>query len=695
MYFLNDLNGHINLCLSGHICWERLTLHVRLDNGVLYNLVWSKEEDCFTYEDWLKVQLNFVTKDQSMMMLVAAEIAGGISWPGTRWHPLEALKISIQSLGDISGLCAHYLYNSWWTRPHFDHALHTLPEKTQSLLYKVNTDCHHLLAFCDEQVRCEFQGGESEGLDILVYPAKAGVRQFTGVVALFGIGDDPFELINGHVQLGRGSRPFFSRPREQRKLPEMFDYLGWCSWDACYLDVNEQAVMAKARELCEADVPVKWMLVDDGWSEEVDRRLLSWKEDRSKFPSGFKGLKYQLEQYQVNWLGVWHALTGQWEGIDAEADFPMTLDAIDNLRKLPPTESGEAFRFWSGWHNYLASQGVDFIKVDVQSNLASHYRYQRFPGEVSRIAHQALEASAALYFDGRLLNCMGMASDQLWNRPSSALSRNSDDFFPDKSGNLREHALQNAYNAVFHDAFFQGDWDMWWTVHEDAESHGLLRAISGGPVYTSDPVGKTDAEQLMRLVFNDGRVVRCDQQGKVAKEQLFDNPLHSGKLLKIVNQIGDVGVVALFNISEDHEDITEHVEVAPYCHDSDDYLVYWFSRYKCVRQVSLPEVSLSANKSGVMLYYPRQPLLCIGLEDKILPPCAIFDQILSWEEDCLKLQARLRQGGRLLIYSEHPVLSIHINGQIYNSTNTDDVYSVECFEWDGEIYLECSAKRQQ
>ena len=181
----------------------------------------------------------------------------------------------------------------------------------------------------------------------------------------------------------------------------------------------------------------------------------------------------------------------------------------------------------------------------------------------------------------------------------------------------------------------------------------------------------------------------------MAKEQLFDNPLHSGKLLKIVNQISDVGVIALFNICEGHEEITERIDVAPYSHNSDDYLVYWFSRNKCLRQVNLPKVSLSANKSGVMLYYPRQPLLCIGLEDKILPPCAIFDQILSWEEDFLKLQARLRQGGRLLIHSEHPVLSIHINGQIYHPTNTDDVYSVECFEWDGDIYLECVAKRQQ
>ncbi len=144
---------------------------------------------------------------------------------------------------------------------------------------------------------------------------------------------------------------------------------------------------------------------------------------------------------------MWHALTGQWEGIDSEASFPVRLDELDSLRKLPPTTEGDSFRFWHGWHDYLAQQGVDFIKVDVQSNLANHYKYRDFPGKVSRVAHQALEASVGLHFNGQIINCMGMASDQLWHRPSSSLARNSDDFFPKKSGNLQEHALQNAYNA--------------------------------------------------------------------------------------------------------------------------------------------------------------------------------------------------------------------------------------------------------
>ena len=54
-------------------------------------------------------------------------------------------------------------------------------------------------------------------------------------------------------------------PREERRIPDIFRYLGWCSWDAFYTDVSADLVTQKADELIEKDVPVRWMLIDDGW----------------------------------------------------------------------------------------------------------------------------------------------------------------------------------------------------------------------------------------------------------------------------------------------------------------------------------------------------------------------------------------------------------------------------------------------
>ena len=34
-------------------------------------------------------------------------------------------------------------------------------------------------------------------------------------------------------------------------MPEMFRFLGWCSWDAFYREITEEKVRQKARELVE------------------------------------------------------------------------------------------------------------------------------------------------------------------------------------------------------------------------------------------------------------------------------------------------------------------------------------------------------------------------------------------------------------------------------------------------------------
>ncbi|USE39447.1 hypothetical protein [Endozoicomonas sp. SCSIO W0465] len=92
-----------------------------------------------------------------------------------------------------------------------------------------------------------------------------------------------------------------------------------------------------------------------------------------------------------------------------------------------------------------------------------------------------------------------------------------------------------------------------------------------------------------------------------------------------------------------------------------------------------------------MLFYPEESLVCLGLEDKILPACAVFDQMVYRKDSGVRLEGRLRQGGRLVIFSEHPVLEIRINGQENDWEESDNLYLVHCSEWKEEIFLECFA----
>ena len=53
---------------------------------------------------------------------------------------------------------------------------------------------------------------------------------------------------------------------------------------------------------------------------------------------------------------------------------------------------------------------------------------------------------------------LGMAMENILSRPTSAISRNSDDFMPNKENGFVEHLLQNAYNSVYHDELYYCDW---------------------------------------------------------------------------------------------------------------------------------------------------------------------------------------------------------------------------------------------
>lgn len=689
MFAFRAAEHALNLCFDDLVLWHRVKVSVCLDDGSEFALSSGETAYEFQLEDRLQVCFSLKTVGRHLVLSVSAKIMKGVSWPGATWHPLRAITLHIESLGFLSGICGHYLYNSWWTRPWFDRSLTSLPEQTQSLLWETGDSYRHMLAFCDQQLVSEFRGGDQEGIKMIVSPQKAGVRSFSGTALILGVGDNPYELMGQSVDVGRQQLSCASLSREQRQWPELFDYLGWCSWNACYLKVDESSVLAKAQEFRDKNIPVKWMLVDDGWSEEFQRCLLSLREDRKKFPSGIKGLKATLvEQYGIPWLGVWQALTGQWEGVAADAQIAH-LELFDDQRALPATNFQDACSFWFRWHDYLAQQGVDFVKVDVQSNLANHYRYQEFPGKISSSVHRAVEASVALHFNGRMINCMGMSVAQLWHRPISVLARNSDDFFPEQENNIREFALQNAYNALYHDGFFQGDWDMWWSVHKDADAHAVLRAVSGGPIYTSDPVGRSDADRIMKLVFNDGRIIRCDGQGKVARDGLFESPEVSGKFLKIWNRIGEVGVLALVNISADGQEITEsvsHTLVEGLV--GDDWLTYRPKNQGHFPVSKMPAVRLKAAEAELFLFYPGAELFCLGLGDKLLPSAGIIDQFVTRYEDRKVLHVYLKQGGNLLIYSEDHIRKIFINAQKYQCVREGALYTVHCREWSEPIRVE-------
>jgi len=231
-----------------------------------------------------------------------------------------------------------------------------------------------------------------------------------------------------------------------------------------------------------------------------------------------------------------------------------------------------------------------------------------------------------------MINCMGMASEDMWNRSYSSISRCSDDFQPENRPWFTKHILQCTYNSILQGQFYWNDYDMWWTDDTQATKNSLLRAVSGGPIYVSDEIGRSNADILKPLAFDDGRILRCDRSGMPTMDCLTVDPETSDKPLKIQNIVKNSGVVAAFNITKDQNRVTGTVS-------SDDipgltgeqFAVYehFTGKYTIVNAGEPVEFALdNIDDFRLFIFVPYiGSFAAIGRIDKFIAPAAITQQI--------------------------------------------------------------------
>ncbi|MBM7551526.1 Sip1-related alpha-galactosidase [Thalassobacillus pellis] len=596
--------------------------------------------------------------------------------------PEAAIRIKFNPLENEESLVAHYLHKDWWTRPHFDKDVRTMPPRTQSMLWKTADNYFQILPVPDATFKSELRGHD-EGFEITSSSYDGGRNQGEFSIFLLGKDNDPFELSR---QLTKKVARLHGEARtiDERTYPEQLDYFGWCSWDAFYQEVNAEGILEKAEELHSHDLPVKWVLIDDGWSDLKDGRLQSFGTDPEKFPEGLAPVTSKLKSdLGVEAVGVWHTFAGYWGGVvpGSELAKEMTpyIYETNSQKSIPYPDKAKGYGFWNAWHGELRKQGIDFVKVDAQSGINNFTMYQLPVGQASRESHQALEASVGVHFNHSLINCMGMAQENVWNRPISAVSRSSDDFVPEDEEGFGEHALQNVYNSFWHGEIYYGDWDMFWTMHKDAGRHAVLRAVSGGPIYTSDPVGKTDPAVVWPLIFRNGRIIRCDQPGKPTKDMLTVDPVHEQKALKVQNTAGDAGILGVFNISDSHQPVETTISPADVygCH-ADKYIVYDYFNEQASEMMCEDMQTLTLEEEGYNLYLflPKtSPVTPVGMLDKYITP-ATFEKNYATQD---QLSVTIKEGGKFAFYSEKEPGYVGVDGETVTvESKGDSLYVVDC-----------------
>lgn len=509
--------------------------------------------------------------------------------------------VSLGTLREVRFM-ACFRFKLWWMAQRMGDRGRDIPLETQFLLVETkdgshlesekNGDENHQIVYTvflpliEGSFRACLQGNAMDQLELCIESGDPDTKASSFHHALFiSAGTDPFATVHDAFAAVRNHLKTF-RLRHEKKLPGIVDYFGWCTWDAFYQEVTQEGVEAGLESLAGGGTPPKFVIIDDGWQsvggdpqkEEGNSLLrLTGIKENAKFQkkeepeSGIKSIvDISKKKHGLKYVYVWHAITGYWGGVrpgvkemeeyGSEMKYPMVCKGVvENeptwkndamaVQGLGLVNPKNVFNFYDRLHSYLASAGIDGVKVDVQCILETLGGGLGGRVELTRQYHQALDASIARNFpDNGCIACMSHNTDALYCSKQTAVVRASDDFYPRDPVSHTIHIASVAYNSIFLGEIMQPDWDMFHSLHPAAEYHASARAISGGPIYVSDAPGKHNFDLLKKIVLPDGSVLRARLPGRPTKDCLFSDPARDGvSLLKIWNMNTHGGVLGVYN----------------------------------------------------------------------------------------------------------------------------------------------------
>ena len=513
------------------------------------------------------------------------------------------------SIPGCEKIVANYMQDSCWSYVKFD----TVPDKTQNLLLK-KENCHFCFTtLCTEMYKAQLKISDNGRFEMYMGSGCAGYTDVSGDVMVLGGSERPFLSIKHALDAARNSQMFQTPEKKDKNRPAILDGLGWCTWDACYFDVTEDKIIAKLNEFRDKSITVKWVLIDDGWFLYDKKRLQSIYCDKNKFPNGLGGTIHRIKnEYGIKQVGIWHSFNGYWFGIDEKSSV-----YYENADCFVKTKLGailpdfydwkNAFAFYDKWHTYLENEGIDFLKIDTQGELNKFAKDNVSAPFAVRNMQVAIEKSTKIHFNGNVINCMAMGIEHTQSRKYTNMLRNSDDFWPNRPESFKKHLLQNLYNAVFRDDLYYLDFDMWWSDNDFSIQSAVLRAVSGGPIYMSDEIGKSDPDIILPLVDDDGKTILCDQAAMPPEDELYTDYLTENRIVKAVNSIGEASVLAMFNVCEENIPLTDKVKYSDIKNKiSDKYIAYFhFKKEYCIiDEASCADITLERNGVEIVTFLP-------------------------------------------------------------------------------------------
>lgn len=455
--------------------------------------------------------------------------------------------------------------------------------------------------------------------------------------------------------------------RSNKEFPEMYAYLGWCSWEFYKKTINEKILVDAVHTLEASAAPLRWMIVDDGYFDLARNLLNTLVPTKKKFPNGWKPITDLKNPDRIKWMGIWRHSGGAMGGINPKHRMEEMKPYLSKTRGkglLPDGSPAAAKAFYEMYMRDAKESGFDFTKVDFQTKTFDLYRGTANPVRAMRANNEALEA-AAHKFNIPLLNCIAQPNINSLQTKYSALTRSSPDYNQKDKDKNKCNTYQSFANHLWMGQTVWGDLDMFHS-HDtrDVKPMAIARAISGGPVYISDEPSKIVSEVLVPFAYADGQLLRTAAPATLLPESFFIHPFRDDNVFRVLAPMEDgVAAIALFNFTESGHALSSGFTAKDYSHagellqpnnapwtvPADGLLVYDRETQSVVELADGFSTEVANFDAKLFLLYPKDKgWAVIGRSDKYLPAAAVDVQSISQQQ----LSFTLKESGPLMIYSE-------------------------------------------
>jgi hypothetical protein len=400
--------------------------------------------------------------------------------------------------------------------------------------------------------------------------------------------------------------------RHEKEYPEIFKYLGWCSWEQYRAKVTSDLLVDAMHKIEKSPLPIRWVLVDNGHQHQYksgqgpngegmnDSRMLSFKTNPETFPDGFLPMM-NAKSEKIKWTGIWHTMNGHWQGLHPEHQIRELDSHLVKITKknndkpfelmMPKGDSLSSRKFYNALIGSAKNHGFDFIKIDNQNRQLAFYEGMSNPVEIVSQHAQSLEC-AALELSNGLMNCFCLDLLSLMNTKYSATSRVSVDYLLNNEAKAKSHLLQSYQNTLWMGQSVWPDHDMF---HSSDKFCGRMmavsKAMSGAPIYLSDAPVDFQDNLVLPLSYSDGELLRPLAPAVPLSESVMLSALTTPQAYRVVAPLQH-GAAAFVAYNLMHPSPTENVKTA-----------FTVKDYEAAGEFIQPKVkSWKAPKAGLVYY---------------------------------------------------------------------------------------------